>query len=194
MIFKNYLFIETKIQREEHEQQKRRRGEKQSRFSGDWVRSQTWDSIPGPQDHDLTQRQMLNHWAIQVPLFFVISYWFFRTSLFLFNSCMFLLAVFFNIKNIQVFWHLGFIDSFLILSHMHPFSFSTLLIFPFPIILSGPLNLPLKTSFLNRILELLSWDIDANIVAMLFQFCVMKNVSVLPHPLSNAYRQTVGRH
>ena len=26
------------------------------------------DSIPGPQDHDLSQRQMLNCWATQVPL------------------------------------------------------------------------------------------------------------------------------
>ena len=25
------------------------------------------DSIPGPRDHDLSQRQMLNHWATQVP-------------------------------------------------------------------------------------------------------------------------------
>ena len=25
------------------------------------------DLIPGPQDHDLSQRQMLNHWATQVP-------------------------------------------------------------------------------------------------------------------------------
>ena len=25
-------------------------------------------SIPGPRDHDLSQRQMLNHWATQVPL------------------------------------------------------------------------------------------------------------------------------
>ena len=26
------------------------------------------DSVPGPWDHDLSQRQMLNHWATQVPL------------------------------------------------------------------------------------------------------------------------------
>ena len=25
------------------------------------------DWIPGPQDHDLSQRQVLNHWATQVP-------------------------------------------------------------------------------------------------------------------------------
>ena len=27
----------------------------------------TWDSILGPQDHALSQRQMLNPWATQVP-------------------------------------------------------------------------------------------------------------------------------
>ena len=27
------------------------------------------DSIPGPQDHALSQRQMLNHWATQFPYF-----------------------------------------------------------------------------------------------------------------------------
>ena len=26
-----------------------------------------WGSIPGPQDHDLSQRQMLNDWATQAP-------------------------------------------------------------------------------------------------------------------------------
>ena len=29
--------------------------------------SPMWDSIPGPQDHALSQRQMLNHWATQAP-------------------------------------------------------------------------------------------------------------------------------
>ena len=29
--------------------------------------SQMWDSIPGPQDHDLSRRQKLNHRASQVP-------------------------------------------------------------------------------------------------------------------------------
>ena len=31
--------------------------------------SPMWDSIPGLQDHDLSGRQMLNHWATQAPLF-----------------------------------------------------------------------------------------------------------------------------
>ena len=30
--------------------------------------SPMWDSIPGPWDHDLSQRQMLNYRATQVPL------------------------------------------------------------------------------------------------------------------------------
>ena len=29
--------------------------------------SAMWHSIPGPQDHNLSQRQMLNHWATHVP-------------------------------------------------------------------------------------------------------------------------------
>ena len=29
-----------------------------------------WNSIPGPRDHDLSQRQMLNSWATKVPLTF----------------------------------------------------------------------------------------------------------------------------
>ena len=32
------------------------------------VESLIHNSIPGPQDHELSQRQMLNHWATQVPL------------------------------------------------------------------------------------------------------------------------------
>ena len=31
------------------------------------TRSPMWDSIPGPQHHDLSQRQMLNYSSIQVP-------------------------------------------------------------------------------------------------------------------------------
>ena len=30
-----------------------------------------WDTIPGSQDHDLSQRQTLNHWATRAPLFFI---------------------------------------------------------------------------------------------------------------------------
>ena len=30
--------------------------------------SPMWDWNPGPQDHDQSQRQMLNHWAARVPL------------------------------------------------------------------------------------------------------------------------------
>ena len=38
-----------------------------------------WDSIPGPQDHALSQRQMLNHGATQVPL----NIWFLKEAGFL---------------------------------------------------------------------------------------------------------------
>ena len=34
--------------------------------------SPMWDSIPGPRDHGLSQRQMLNHWATQVPKWEII--------------------------------------------------------------------------------------------------------------------------
>ena len=33
------------------------------------VGSSMWDSIPAPWDHDLCQRQTLNHWATQTPLY-----------------------------------------------------------------------------------------------------------------------------
>ena len=41
------------------------------------ARSLMWDSIPGPRDHDLSQRQTLNHWATQVSLlsYIIISLW-----------------------------------------------------------------------------------------------------------------------
>ena len=33
-----------------------------------------WDSIPGPQDHALSQRQVLNHWATrESPMFFIVN-------------------------------------------------------------------------------------------------------------------------
>ena len=32
------------------------------------VGSLMWDSIPGPRDHDLSQRQTLNHWTTQASL------------------------------------------------------------------------------------------------------------------------------
>ena len=42
------------------------------------------DTIPGPWDHDLSQKQMLNHWATQVPLY-VFPY----VSSTLFDDCSF---------------------------------------------------------------------------------------------------------
>ena len=54
-----YLFIH-----ERHPERGRDIGRGRSRLpTGSPMR----DSIPGPQDHDLSQRQMLNHWATQVP-------------------------------------------------------------------------------------------------------------------------------
>ena len=58
-VLKFYLFIH---ERHTHrERQRHRQREKQAP-----CRRLMWDSIPGPQDHNLNQRQMLNHWAIQV--------------------------------------------------------------------------------------------------------------------------------
>ena len=38
-------------------------GRRRSRLhAGSWM----WDSIPGPQDHALSQRQTLNRWVTQV--------------------------------------------------------------------------------------------------------------------------------
>ena len=39
------------------------RGKRSRLYAGSPMR----DSIPGPRDHDLSQRQTLNHWATQVP-------------------------------------------------------------------------------------------------------------------------------
>ena len=50
-----YLFI--------HERHRDRQKEKQAFLRGGLM----WDSIPGPQDHALNQRQTLNRWATQAP-------------------------------------------------------------------------------------------------------------------------------
>ena len=53
-----YLFI--------HERHRERgRGRDTNRLPAG---SPMWDSIPGLQDHDMSQRQMLNHWATQTSL------------------------------------------------------------------------------------------------------------------------------
>ena len=57
--FFKILFIyswETQRERQRHKQR-----EKQAPCG-----EPVWDSIPGPQGHALSQRQMLNHWATQV--------------------------------------------------------------------------------------------------------------------------------
>ena len=53
-----YLFMK------DRERQRHRQREKQAPSWGILM----WGSIPGPRDHDLSQRQPLNHWTTQVPL------------------------------------------------------------------------------------------------------------------------------
>ena len=48
----------TERERERERERGRETGRGRSRFH---ARSPMWDSIPGPQDHNLGQRQMLNH-------------------------------------------------------------------------------------------------------------------------------------
>ena len=55
-----YLFIH-----ERHRERSRDLGRGRRRFP---TGSPMWDSIPGPLDHSMTQRQMLNHGVIQVHL------------------------------------------------------------------------------------------------------------------------------
>ena len=59
IIFWKILFIH-----ERHRERGRDTGRGRSRFPRG---SLLWDSIPGPWDHDLSQRQMFNHWATQAP-------------------------------------------------------------------------------------------------------------------------------
>ena len=58
------LFIHERHERERG--QRHRQREKQA--------PSMWDSIPGLQDHDLSQRQTLNHWATQVFLNLVLNH------------------------------------------------------------------------------------------------------------------------
>ena len=58
-----YLFIHERDR--ERERQRQRQREKQLPTG-----SLIWDSIPGLRNHDLNQRQMLSHWATQVPVLF----------------------------------------------------------------------------------------------------------------------------
>ena len=53
-VFKDFTYFFHDRRREKG----RNTGNGRSRFS---KRSQMWDSIPGPWDHNLSQRQMLNH-------------------------------------------------------------------------------------------------------------------------------------
>ena len=66
--FKYFYLFERKNKRERErnttKMERQREREKQTHC---WAGSLMWDLIPGPQDYDLCQRQMLNHWATQVP-------------------------------------------------------------------------------------------------------------------------------
>ena len=55
-----YLFIN-----ERHTERGRDIGKGRSRLP---VRNLMWDSILGPQDHDLSRRKTLSHWAIRCPM------------------------------------------------------------------------------------------------------------------------------
>ena len=57
-----YLFIH---ERHRERQRSRDTGRGKIRLH---VGNPIWDSMPGPQDHTLSQRQTLNHWATQVSL------------------------------------------------------------------------------------------------------------------------------
>ena len=60
-----YLFLKILFIHERHRERGRDTGRGRSRLLlGSLMR----DSIPGPQNHDLSQRQILNHWVTQVPL------------------------------------------------------------------------------------------------------------------------------
>ena len=77
-----------------------------------WAGNLMWNSIPGPWDHDLSQRQMLNYWATQVLQKDTILIYFFIYSfcfLFLFiSSCitgfLYYVITFKSIKILLVFF------------------------------------------------------------------------------------------
>ena len=60
IIFLKILFIH-----ERHREKARGIGKRRSRLP---VGKLMWDSILGPWDHDLSRRQMPNHWAAQASL------------------------------------------------------------------------------------------------------------------------------
>ena len=51
---------------ERREREKEKERETEGEVGSLWRRSPMWDLIPGPWDHDLSQRQMLSHLATQV--------------------------------------------------------------------------------------------------------------------------------
>ena len=84
-----YLFMSD---RERETERGRDTGRRRSRLPAG---NPMWDSIPGPRDYDLSQRQTLNHWATQVSqdsqilkaafsllqeTAFTVCYWFYQTK------------------------------------------------------------------------------------------------------------------
>ena len=66
-LFKDFIYL---FVYERHRKRGRDIGRGRSRLS---ARSPMWDLIPGPWDHTLSQKQTLNHWAIQVPRKLVLN-------------------------------------------------------------------------------------------------------------------------
>ena len=72
--FQNFIHLLERVRKQERARAEE--GNTEERQVPSWAGSPKWYLIPGPQDHDLSQRQMLN-WATQAPhgsLFF-LSFW-----------------------------------------------------------------------------------------------------------------------
>ena len=89
-ILQNILFIyltERERERERTSRGNSRQREREKQASC-WARNPMWGWIPGPRDHDLSQRQTLNRLsqpgAPQKPHFFLTSYLFFLRFIYLF--------------------------------------------------------------------------------------------------------------
>ena len=71
--FKDFIYLFMRNTERRHRERGRSTGRGRSRLHAG---SPMWDWIPGPRDHDLNQRQMLNHWAILVSLLCTSRFWF----------------------------------------------------------------------------------------------------------------------
>ena len=64
MPWSQFFFFKILLIHERHKERRRDKGRGRSRLPAG---SPMWNLIPGPQDHDLSWRQLLNHWATQAP-------------------------------------------------------------------------------------------------------------------------------